>query len=108
MPFVATMKNMFAGCTALKEITGINRWDVTRVADFSGMFDMSILGEAGGQLGDTLLTQVGNWTLGTAVPGGELITMANMFKDLRNMTTLEGLKNWDTLPRGRRYGHVLL
>ena len=30
------------------------------------------------------------------MPGGELITMANMFKDLRNMTTLEGLKNWDT------------
>lgn len=96
MPFAASMKYMFAGCTALKEITGINRWDVTRVQDFSGMFDMSILGEAGGQLGDTLLTQVGNWTLGTAVPGGQLITMANMFKDLRNMTTLEGLKNWDT------------
>ena len=80
----------------LKEITGINNWDVTRVQDFSGMFDMSILGEAGGQLGDTLLGQIGKWTLGTAVPGGQVITMANMFRDLRNMTTLDGLKDWDT------------
>ena len=60
------------------------------------MFCMTTANGAAGVLGDSVLAQIGKWTLGTNLQAGEFITMQDMFKDCRGITSLNGLANWDT------------
>lgn len=96
MAACTSMKKMFKGCLALNEILGIDKWDVTHVKDFTEMFCMTTANGAAGVLGDSVLAQIGKWTLGTNLNAGEFITMQDMFKDCRGITSLNGLANWDT------------
>ena len=96
MSSCTSMKKMFAGCRSLSEILGIDKWDVTHVNDFSSMFCMTTTNGAAGVLGDDVLALIGKWTLGTNLAAGETINMQDMFKDLRTITSLDGLANWDT------------
>lgn len=96
MAACTSMKKMFKGCLALNEILGIDKWDVTHVKDFTEMFCMTTANGAAGVLGDSVLAQIGKWTLGTNLNAGEFITMQDMFKDCRGITSLIGLANWDT------------
>lgn len=95
LPVCTSMARMFAGCSSLEEVVGIDRWDVTHVIDFSGMFSMDSHGTAAGVLDDNFLVLIGKWHIGENVAPGTPILMTDMFKDLRSITTLDGLANWD-------------
>ena len=70
---------LFRNDTNLKSLTGLENWDVRNIRDFSYMFG-SILIDS--------LNAVADWDL---LNGANL---SRMFGKVRNLTTIEPLKNW--------------
>lgn len=78
---IDNMRGMFAGCSSMITVDGMQNWDTSKVEDMSYMFyecpDLSEFGE-------------NTWNTGSVK------RMSSMFQDCTSLTNVDGIQKWDT------------
>lgn len=95
------LSKMFYDCDSLATLTGIARWNVSNVANFSNMFAQA-LNDKGQVVGTGLVdaSAIKAWNFASAV------TLENMFLNCKNLTTVD-FSGWDVVTGAPKLTNML-